>query len=68
MTQEEMFLKKLEEARETMDKICTNIEWVDVDTLKCHCYNCCLFDNGCKDITLCKRPTNTYKGFYKEKK
>jgi len=49
-----------------MNKICTNIEWIDMDTLECHCYNCCLFDNGCKDISLCKRPTNTYKGFYKK--
>ena len=50
-----------------MSKICTDIEWVDIDTRECHCYNCCLFDNGCKDISLCKRPRNTYKGFYVEK-
>ena len=51
-----------------MEKINTNIEWIDMDTLEAHCYNCCLFDNGCKDISLCKRPTNTHKGFYKKKK
>ena len=50
-----------------MEKISINIEWIDADTLECHCYNCCLFDNGCKDISLCKRPTSTYKGFYIEK-
>lgn len=66
------YKKALEEMENYLNKdeeICTNnIEWIDMDTLECHCYDCCLFDNGCKDISLCKRPRNTYKGFYKEKK
>lgn len=48
-----------------------NIEWVDMDTLEAHCYNCCLFDwkeNKCKNFKLCKRPRQTNKGFYQIKK
>ena len=50
-----------------MEELKENIKWIDMDTLECHCYDCCLHDwenNKCKDINLCKRPKQTYKGFY----
>jgi len=50
-----------------MDKFDKTIEWIDMETLESHCYNCCLFDNRCKDISLCKRPTSAFKGFYVKK-
>ena len=53
-----------------MEKIGIDIKWIDMDTLEAHCYNCCLHDwenNCCKDISLCKRPTSTFKGFYIKK-
>jgi hypothetical protein len=52
------------EKKELLSK---DLEWVDMETNECHCYNCELFDNKnnvCKCIDLCKRPKNTYKGFY----
>ena len=57
--------QKLAEEKESLLK---DLEWVDMETNECHCYNCELFDgenNVCKCIDLCKRPKNTYKGFYK---
>ena len=54
MTQEEKELLK-------------DLEWLDMETRECHCYNCKLFDfqnNVCKCIDLCKRPMETYKGFF----
>jgi hypothetical protein len=53
---------------DTFDLKNKEIEWIDMETNESHCYNCCLFDNGCKDIGLCKRPTSTFKGFYIEKR
>ena len=53
--------------KEEKDLLLKDLEWVDMETKECHCYNCELFDrknNVCKCIDLCKRPKNTYKGFY----
>lgn len=45
----------------------TNIEWIDMETRECHCYNCCLFKNNkCSNRDICVRPTQTYKGFFRE--
>lgn len=45
-----------------------DIKWEDMETLEPHCYNCCLFaDNRCKDVSLCLRPTDNYRGFYVKK-
>ena len=49
------------------ESLLKDLEWVDMETNECHCYNCELFDdenNVCKCIDLCKRPKSTYKGFY----
>ena len=56
---------------EEKELLLKDLEWVDMETNECHCYNCELFDsksNDCKCIDLCKRPKNTYKGFYKNNK
>lgn len=44
-----------------------DLEWCNMETNECHCYNCKLFDsknNVCKCIDLCKNLKQTYKGFY----
>ena len=48
-------------------ELLNDLEWLDMETRECHCYNCKLFDfqgNVCKCIDLCKKPMETYKGFY----
>ena len=59
----------LQEKENIEDKqlLLKDLEWVDMETKECHCYNCELFDsknNVCKCIDLCKRPKSTHKGFY----
>ena len=56
-----------ETTQEEKESLLKDLEWIDMETNECHCYNCELFDrknNNCKDITLCKNPKRTYKGFY----
>jgi len=53
--------------RDAAHEFLKDLEWYDMETKECHCYSCELFDrknNKCKDITLCKNPKRTYKGFY----
>ncbi len=47
----------------------SDITWIDMETREAHCYDCCLFENGkCKDMSLCKNPKTTYRGFYRQKR
>ena len=42
-------------------------EWVNMNTLESHCYNCALFKNNDKYcIPLCKNPHSTFQGFYRK--
>ena len=42
-------------------------EWVSMETMECHCYNCALFrNNKCVDMDLCKNPNSTFRGFFRE--
>lgn len=51
---------------EEKELLLKDLEWVDMETIECHCYNCKLFENNaCKCIDLCKNSKITYKGFYK---
>lgn len=53
--------------QEDKELLLKDLEWIDMETRECHCYNCELFDhknNVCKCMDLCKRPKSTYKGFY----
>lgn len=55
--------------KEEKELLLKDLEWCDMETNEAHCYNCKLFDsknNACKCIDLCKRPTSTFKGFYKK--
>ena len=64
--------KDLEKELENIEKINKNdLEWIDMETLEAHCYDCVLHDfenNCCKDISLCKDSKSTFKGFYELKK
>ena len=56
-----------EPQQQTNDIDISELEWFDVETDECPCYSCELFDrknNECKDISLCKMPKNSHKGFY----
>lgn len=70
---EEKFRMKKEDERkkETCGEVIIHdgkeYEWVNMETMECHCYNCALFRGGkCVDMDLCKNPKSTFIGFFKE--
>jgi len=55
--------------QEDKELLLKDLKWLDMETKECHCYNCELFDwknNSCKSMDLCKKPKETFKGFYKK--